>query len=141
MLLKKISLYFPVLMLIQFSLFAQDDNSPVIISEPDNSALIFSEIKPEFINYRGQDSEERIKNFISDSLRRPTGDKCSGNIFIRFIVESDGSLSDIKIMKGLSCPEYNEEVLRVAKLFPEWQPGKNNGKPVRVFYTIRVNFP
>jgi protein TonB len=62
-----------------------------------------------------------------------------GKVWVSFIVEKDGHLSNIVVDRG---PGYgtNEEALRVLKLAPAWQPGIQNGQPVRVRYTVPINF-
>ena len=62
-----------------------------------------------------------------------------GDVIVSFIVETDGSLSDFKIVKSLR-DKYDEEALRVLKAMPRWNPGKQRGRPVRVSYTLRISF-
>jgi len=76
--------------------------------------------------------------FIQRTLRYPETDM-EGRVTISFIVEKDGHLSDIQILKGISA-ELDREALRVLKLAPAWKPGKQNGQPVRVKYTIPIVF-
>lgn len=60
-------------------------------------------------------------------------------IIIRFVVEEDGSISDISILKGSpDCPVCENEAIRVIKAMPKWTPGKNGGKAVRSYYYIPV---
>ena len=58
---------------------------------------------------------------------------------LTFVVSTDGSISETKVVKGLAggC---SEEALRVIKLMPKWKPGKQNGRPVPVYFTIPVTF-
>lgn len=76
--------------------------------------------------------------FIQRTLRYPETDM-EGRVTISFIVEKDGHLSDIQILKGVSV-ELDREAVRVIKLAPAWKPGKQNGQPVRVRYTIPIVF-
>lgn len=83
-----------------------------------------------------------FEKFLRKHLRYP--DEASeahiqGKVFMSFIIEKDGSLSNITIIRG---PGYgtNEEALRVLKLAPAWDPGIQNNHPVRVQYTIPINF-
>ncbi|MCF8344402.1 MAG: energy transducer TonB, partial [Bacteroidales bacterium] len=62
-----------------------------------------------------------------------------GKVFARFIVEKDGSISHIEIPKGLGFG-CDEEVIRVIKSMPLWQPGKQGPHKVRVLYTLPVHF-
>jgi TonB family protein len=67
-------------------------------------------------------------------------DKVKGKVIVNFVVEKDGSLSDIKIYKGLS-KETDAEAIRVFQSSPKWVAGTQNGKPVRVAYSLPVTFP
>ena len=62
-----------------------------------------------------------------------------GRVWLSFIIERDGHLSNIKVEKGAGYG-MDEEALRVLKLAPAWKPGKQHGQPVRVKYNIPVNF-
>lgn len=83
-----------------------------------------------------------FSRFLSMSLRYPSEAKQkgeSGRIYIAFVVQKDGALSDFKILRGVS-PDLDEEALRVVKLSPKWLPGQERGKNVRVTYTIPIAF-
>ena len=60
-------------------------------------------------------------------------------VFLSFVVEKDGSLSDIKVLRGVS-PKIDIEAIRLMKECPNWIPGMNNGQPVRVQYNVPVSF-
>ena len=62
-----------------------------------------------------------------------------GRVAVTFVVERDGSIDSIKVVKKVS-PELDREALRVIRLMPKWNPGKQNGKTVRTKYTIPVIF-
>jgi protein TonB len=62
-----------------------------------------------------------------------------GKVYAEFIVEKDGTVSNVKVIKSSdSC--LNEEVIKVVKSSPDWTPGKQNGKIVRVKFVVPVNF-
>lgn len=63
-----------------------------------------------------------------------------GKVFLSFVVEKDGSLSDIKVNNPLS-PETDAEAIRLLNYSPKWNPGMQNGRPVRVAYTMPITFP
>jgi protein TonB len=80
--------------------------------------------------------------FLTKNLRYPDqaiDAEKSGKVWISFIIEKDGSLTDIKVIRG---PGYgmDAEALRVLKKAPAWTPGIQRGKPVRVAYTLPINF-
>jgi protein TonB len=62
-----------------------------------------------------------------------------GTVFISFVVEKDGSVSDVKILRGIGggC---DEEAKRVIKNLPNFAPGRQNGRPVRVQFNVPVKF-
>ena len=63
-----------------------------------------------------------------------------GKVFLSFVVEKDGSLTEIKVNKPLS-PETDAEAIRLLNNSPKWKPGMQNGRPVRVAYTMPITFP
>ncbi len=76
--------------------------------------------------------------FLQKNLRYPDTD-IQGRVVISFIIERDGKLTDLNIVKGVDNL-LDREALRVLKLAPAWKPGQQNGKPVRVKYTIPIVF-
>jgi protein TonB len=80
--------------------------------------------------------------FLSKNLRYPDmaiDQHIQGKVWVTFIIEADGTLSHFKVDKGVGYG-LDEEALRVLKLAPAWKPGMQNGHPVRVQYTIPINF-
>jgi len=63
----------------------------------------------------------------------------SGKVFVTFVVEKDGSLTDVKVVRGIGSG-CDEEAMRVLKASPKWKAGIQNGRPVRVQYTMPINF-
>lgn len=62
----------------------------------------------------------------------------SGNVFVQFIVEKNGQLSNIKVLKGIGGASCNNAVIKVLRSAPRWYPGKQNGRPVRVQKVLAV---
>lgn len=62
-----------------------------------------------------------------------------GRVVVSFIVEKDGSVSNVKVLRGKD-PDLDKEAVRVVRSMPRWQPGKMNGTPVRVTYMLPLNF-
>jgi protein TonB len=80
--------------------------------------------------------------FLQRNLRFPPVAQeqgVSGRVLLSFIIEKDGQLSNIKVEHGAGYG-FDEEALRVLKLAKAWKPGIQNGQPVRVRYTIPMNF-
>ncbi len=62
-----------------------------------------------------------------------------GKVYVQFVVEKDGSINDVNVVKGVHNT-LDKEATRVVKAMPKWKPGKQRGKAVRVRYTIPINF-
>lgn len=62
-----------------------------------------------------------------------------GRVIISFVVETDGSITDVKVARSVD-PSLDREAMRVVKAMPKWMPGKKDGKPVRVKYTVPMVF-
>jgi protein TonB len=79
------------------------------------------------------------KNLMYPAIAKDAG--IQGKCYLRFIVNTDGSISDVRVLRGLAdCPECDQEALRVVKRMPNWVPGKMNGKVVRMYYTLPISF-
>lgn len=65
--------------------------------------------------------------------------KIQGKVLLSFVIEKNGSLTDIVVIRGLS-PETDREAVRVLKNSAKWAPAEKDGKPVRVKYSININF-
>jgi len=91
-------------------------------------------------SYPGGD-EARIK-FMLENIKYPAEamkKNVQGKVFVKYIVRSDGSITDAKILRGIGggC---DEEAIRVIKLMPKWNPGMDKGKPVDVEFVMPINF-
>lgn len=93
------------------------------------------EIKPEFPG-----GLLEFYKFIGKNFKMPeeaSKNKIDGKIFVQFIVEKDGNLSEFKIVKDLGYG-IGEEAIRTLKLSPAWTPGSQMGQPVRVLYSLPI---
>jgi protein TonB len=80
--------------------------------------------------------------YMERNLRYPyqaQEENVQGKVFVSFVVEKDGSVSDVKVLRGLGFG-CDEEAIKVIKKSPLWKPGKNKGTPVRVRYNMAINF-
>ncbi|MCL2303239.1 MAG: M56 family metallopeptidase [Lentimicrobiaceae bacterium] len=114
-----------------------EDNVQKINVKKTEEPVRFTEEMPEPIG--GFDA---MYKFLADNLKYPEAARnsgISGQVFIEFVVEKDGSISNAKVLKGAD-PELDAEALRVVRIMPKWKPGKQMGKPVRTFYQIPVRF-
>jgi TonB family protein len=83
-----------------------------------------------------------FNKFLSVTVKYPKAARESniqGRVIVSFVVEKDGSLTDIKVIRGIGYGA-DEETVRTLKKSPKWNPGKQNGKLVRVAYSVPVNF-
>lgn len=80
--------------------------------------------------------------YMERNLRYPSKaqeEGTQGKVFISFVVEKDGSITDVSVIKGIGFG-CDEEAIKVIKKSPLWKPGKNKGVPVRVRYNMAINF-
>lgn len=113
--------------------------APEVVEEDVVEQEIF-QIVEEMPAYPGGERallEYVAKNIKYPQIARETG--IQGRVFVGFVVEPDGSVSNVKILRGIGggC---DEEAMRVIKSLPKWKPGKQRGKAVRVSYQIPVVF-
>jgi periplasmic protein TonB len=83
-----------------------------------------------------------LNNFLKQNLQYPEAaakNGISGRLWLSFVVEIDGTLSDIHVTQPAGFG-FDEEAIRVLKLAPAWQPGMQNGRAVRVRYNLPVTF-
>jgi protein TonB len=86
--------------------------------------------------------EQAMMDFVGKNVQYPKEameKEISGRVLVGFIVEKDGSVNEVKIVRGIGggC---DEEAVRVVKAMPKWKPGKEKGKPVRVSYMMPIFF-
>ena len=95
------------------------------------------ELAPEF-----QGGQAALGRYLGSRLRYPVTarqNKIQGKVYIGFIVEKGGNLTDFKVVRGIGggC---DEEAIRVLRSSPAWRPGMANGKPVRTSYVLPITF-
>ena len=90
----------------------------------------------------GGEGQDGFRKYIMKNLKYPeiaAENGISGRVFVRFVVEANGSVSNVNIVRGVD-PALDAEAVRVVKSSPKWTPGKQRGKPVRVSFTFPINF-
>jgi protein TonB len=80
--------------------------------------------------------------YLQESIKYPEEAKelgIQGRVFVTFVVEVDGSITDVRVLRGIGggC---DEEAVRVVKAMPKWVPGKQRGVPVRVQFNLPIKF-
>ena len=113
---------------------------PVEVEEEEVQEQEIFQIVEEMPSYPG--GEQKLMEYVAKNIKYPqiareTG--IQGRVFVGFVVEPDGSVSNVKVLRGIGggC---DEEAVRVVKSMPKWKPGKQRGKAVRVSYMLPVNF-
>lgn len=107
--------------------------------EEPEQVFTYVEEQPEFPG--GNDS---LQAFLKRNIHYPQMEKemqKQGTVFVTFVVENDGSITDVKVAKEVpGAPGLSKEAVRVVSSMPKWKPGKMNGRAVRVQYTMPVKF-
>jgi len=83
-----------------------------------------------------------VNKYLSDSIKYPDDAKAAnkqGTVFVQFVVEKDGSVSSVKVLRGV-CPSLDNESVRVISAMPKWSPGMQNGHRVRVSYCVPIRY-
>ncbi|WP_372947809.1 energy transducer TonB [Mariniphaga sp.] len=118
------------------------DVAPVISTqeeeeEEDTQVFFIVEDMPEFPG-----GELALRQYIANAIKYPViaqENGIQGRVYVTFVVNTDGSIADARIARGVD-PSLDKEALRVVNTLPKWKPGKQRGKPVRVSYTVPINF-
>ncbi|MBR6715088.1 MAG: energy transducer TonB [Prevotella sp.] len=85
---------------------------------------------------------EALMKFLSENVKYPVvaqENGVQGRVVVSFVVERDGSITDVKVVRSVD-PSLDKEATRVVKSMPNWIPGKQNGAAVRVKYNVPVSF-
>lgn len=113
--------------------------APEVEEEEIQEAEIFMVVEemPEFPGGVAKLGDYLAQNIKYPQMARESG--VQGKVFITFVVEPDGHVSNVKVVRGIGAG-CDEEAVRVIKNMPKWKPGKQRGKAVRVSYNVPVNF-
>lgn len=106
-------------------------------SAEEQQIFMVVESMPEFPG-----GEAELHRYLAENIKYPQMAKESGiqgRVFVTFVVERDGAVTDVRVLRGIGggC---DEEAIRVVKNMPKWAPGKQRGKPVRVQFNLPVKF-
>ena len=84
--------------------------------------------------------EGDVTRWIAEHMEySPVGCGVSGKVFVKFVVEKDGRITNAQVLRP-EDPVLDKEAIRLVESMPRWIPGKQDGKPVRVSYVVPVNF-
>ena len=110
---------------------------PVNPAQPVNGVYKVVEIIPSFPG-----GAKAFTTFLSTNIKYPAADRernLTGKVIAQFIVERDGAVSNIKVLRTPS-EAMGDESIRVLSMSPKWKPGMQKGKAVRAEYTVPINF-
>lgn len=110
------------------------DYSKTKVSDEDD-VFVIAEQMPTF-------PEGDITKWLAKNMTYPPiAEQCGiqGKVFVKFVVEKDGSVSNVEIVRGVD-PSLDKEALRVVSSMPKWNPGKQKDKAVRISFTVPINF-
>jgi periplasmic protein TonB len=118
------------------------DITPVIQTtaekkEEEAEVFYFAEEMPEFPG-----GDKALYSFLGNNVKYPViaqENGIQGRVFLKFVVGTDGSVSNIEIVRGVDS-SLDSEAIRLIKSLPKFKPGKQRGRPVRVFYNTSINF-
>jgi protein TonB len=86
--------------------------------------------------------ELALRKFISNAIKYPViaqENGISGKVYVSFVVGKDGLVTDAKVVRGVD-QSLDKEAIRVVNSLPQWKPGKQRGKPVRVGFSVPISF-
>lgn len=108
--------------------------------EPKEEETKVFDVVEQMPSFPGGDAA--LMQYLSSHIKYPAiaeENGVQGRVIVTFVVERDGSITDVKVLKSAD-PSLDKEAVRVTKSMPKWIPGKQNGSSVRVKYTLPVTF-
>jgi len=114
-----------------------DEDEIIEIEEDDEEFFMVVENMPEFPG-----GDLGLMKFIQKNVRYPAIAKeynITGKVYVSFIVDKQGNVTNVKIVRGVD-KNLDAEAVRVVSSLPKYKPGKQRGKAVRVMFTIPINF-
>lgn len=112
-----------------------DERKPYDV--PEEKVFTSVEQMPQFPG-----GETAMFKYLSEHIVYPPmaqENNVQGRVVVQFVIKKDGSIGDVKVVRGKD-PDLDREAVRVVKTFPKFTPGKMNGQPVNVWYTLPINF-
>ena len=106
--------------------------------EEEEVVFVVVESMPEFPG-----GQQALFKYLSENVKYPViaqENGIQGRVICQFVVNRDGSIVDVEVVRSGGDPSLDKEAIRVIKSMPKWKPGKQRGKAVRVKYTVPVNF-
>jgi protein TonB len=115
-------------------LVVEPDPEPLV---PEDNVILIAEVMPKFPG-----DEPAMYGYLNENTKYPKlalDNGIEAKLFVQFIVNKDGSISDIKVLNPQGFG-FDEEATRVISNMPKWKPGKQGGKKVSVYFVLPINF-
>ena len=110
-----------------------------VIAPPDPDPVPIAPVMPEFVGGQAMLEAFLKANTVYPVIARQEG--ISGRVYVTFVVDKEGRVKNAVIRRGGFGGGLEEEALRVVRLMPDWEPGRDNfGKPIAVLLTLPINF-
>ena len=106
--------------------------------EEDEKIYVVVEQMPQFPG-----GQQALFKYLSENVKYPAiakENRIQGRVICQFVVNKDGSITDVEVVRSGGDPSLDREAVRVIKSMPNWIPGRQKGKPIRVKYSVPVNF-
>jgi protein TonB len=110
---------------------------PVVTDPDEGKVFTYVEEMPAFPGGEGA-----MYDYLRSKIKYPPmarENNITGKVYINFVVDKDGQIKDVKVLRGIGFG-CDEEAVRVIKAMPSWKPGKQNGRSVSVSYNMPINF-
>ena len=129
-------------------LASTEDNTPWLDPQEYEVIMVEPEPDPDEIHIAVEEVPEfpggvaALMAYLRKNIKYPAicrENNIQGKVIVTFVVNKDGSIVDVEVAKGVN-PALDKEAVRVISQMPNWQPGRQLGRPVRVRYSVPVNF-
>ena len=116
-----------------------DEPVEEVVKDESDEDVIFTVVEQQ-AEFEG--GFEAMAKFIAKNMKYPAQARrmgVEGSVFVSFVVDKEGNISDPQVIKGISA-DCDKEAIRVVKAMPPWKPGKQNGKPVKSRFVLPIKF-
>ncbi|MGG7034119.1 MAG: energy transducer TonB [Flavobacterium sp.] len=120
------------------------DEGKILIDEPAGESTVATQVVEDETVYNSVEVSpdfpggmKKFYEYVGKNFRSPEEEGVFGRIIVQFVVEKDGNLTDIVVLRDIGYGT-GKEAIRVLKNSPKWKPGINNGRPVRVKYSLPI---
>lgn len=116
------------------------DFAPIVVEEEERDDTPVFYIVEEMPEFPG--GEAALQKYLATSVKYPViaqENGIQGKVFIQFVINTKGEVTNATVLRGVD-PSLDKEALRVVQAMPSWKPGKQRNRPVRVSYTVPINF-